>query len=177
MSAIARLNVRTPKYAAAMPKAVPTAARTNASVRNCLTTAPRDAPSAVRMPTSFVRCAARSSSRLATFAQAMSSTKNTAPSIVQQELARLGSDLSVHEVHDRRADPIALLLVLRRDTSRDCVRVCACGIDRHALLELCDDLNVLTVAALERERIELQGEPESAVIREAIVHPALRRRW
>ena len=45
-------------------------------------TAEREAPSAVRMPTSFVRCAARSSNRLATLAQAMSSTKNTAPSIV-----------------------------------------------------------------------------------------------
>ena len=82
VSATARLKALTPKYAAATPSAVPTAANTNASVRNCLTTAPREAPSAVRMPTSLVRCAARSSSRLATLAQAISSTKNTAPSIV-----------------------------------------------------------------------------------------------
>ncbi len=42
----------------------------------------RLAPSAVRMATSLLRDAVRASSRLATLAQAMSSTPNTAASIV-----------------------------------------------------------------------------------------------
>ena len=78
----ARLNIAMPKYASPTPSSAATSDNTSASARNCLTTCDRDAPSAVRIPTSLVRCAARSSSRLATLAQAMSSTKKTAPSIV-----------------------------------------------------------------------------------------------
>lgn len=48
-----------------------------------------DAPSAVRMPTSLVRIAARLISRFATLAHAISSTKKTAPSIVYS--IRVGS--------------------------------------------------------------------------------------
>src|SRR5262249_40396677 len=57
-AAIARLNVSTPKYASTIPSPVAAIDNTNASARNCRTTAERDAPNAVRMPTSLVRCAA-----------------------------------------------------------------------------------------------------------------------
>ena len=77
-----RLNAPTPTYATPIPNIVAARERMRASARNCRTIAEREAPSAVRTPTSFVRCAARSSSRLATLAQAISSTKKTAPSIV-----------------------------------------------------------------------------------------------
>ena len=81
VSAMARLNIVIAPYATAVPAIAPPAESTSASVRNCRTTAARDAPSAVRMPTSFVLCAARSRRRFATFAQAMRRTRNTAPSI------------------------------------------------------------------------------------------------
>jgi hypothetical protein len=55
VTVIARLNIAIPKYATMIPKTVATSDSTSDSARNCRTTAERDAPSAVRMPTSFVR--------------------------------------------------------------------------------------------------------------------------
>ena len=60
----------------------PISARSTASVINCRTIRPRPAPIAVRIAISRDRPAARVSSRLATLAQAMSSTNVTAPIMV-----------------------------------------------------------------------------------------------
>ncbi len=59
------------------------------STSNCRTIRTRDAPSATRMLISLARCADRASSRLATFAHAMSSTKPTAP-ISARKINRIG---------------------------------------------------------------------------------------
>ena len=71
-------------------------------------TAERDAPSAVRIPTSFVLWAARSSSRLATFAHAMSSTKKTAPIIVVRSCRGCGP--ITDSTNDFTAAPTCLLV-------------------------------------------------------------------
>ena len=63
----------------AAPSTPPTAASTRLSVSNWRTTRPRPAPSAERIASSRDRAVARASSRLATLAQQMSSTKPTTP--------------------------------------------------------------------------------------------------
>jgi hypothetical protein len=67
--------------------------RTMLSMRSCRTTRQRDAPSAMRTAISRERCAERASSRFATFAQAMSSTKPTAP-IIARKTVRILSPLN-----------------------------------------------------------------------------------
>ena len=59
--------------------APPANASIRLSVSNCRITRNRDAPSAVRIAISFCRVAALASSKFATFAQAISKTKLTAP--------------------------------------------------------------------------------------------------
>ena len=76
------LNSAMPRRAISVPTTAANAASIADSTSDCLTTAIRVAPSAVRMPISRVRPTARSSSRFATFAQATSSTSMTATSIV-----------------------------------------------------------------------------------------------
>ena len=66
---------------ASTPAAPPATAMTRLSVSICWTRRPLAAPTAVRIETSFCRAAARASSSVATFAQAISSTNATAPSI------------------------------------------------------------------------------------------------
>jgi len=80
--AMAPLKSFTPIAASPTPSTAPMPARASGSVRNWRMIRPRVAPTAVRMPTSFARMAACESSRLATLAQAMSSTRNTANSMV-----------------------------------------------------------------------------------------------
>ena len=89
VAAMALLKSRTPTHAMAMPSSAPTPASTSDSVSSCATIRRRLAPRAVRIATSLVREAARASSRFATLEQAMSSTPNTAPIIVQS--IRVGS--------------------------------------------------------------------------------------
>ncbi len=71
---------RTPQYASSRPSTPPASASSRLSVSSWRTSRSRLAPSAVRTAISFERAAARASNRLATLAQAMSSTNPTAPS-------------------------------------------------------------------------------------------------
>ncbi len=69
----------TPQSARRMPSAPPASARRTLSARSCRTRSAGEAPSATRTAISRARDAARASCRLATLAQAMSSTSPTAP--------------------------------------------------------------------------------------------------
>ena len=69
---------RTSVHASARPAAPPAADSTRLSVRSCRTSRARLLPSAARIVSSRWRAAPRESSRFATFAQAMSSTRATA---------------------------------------------------------------------------------------------------
>jgi len=69
----------TPHFAKSRPNAPPITARSRLSVSNCPISRARLAPSAVRIAISRSRTVARASNRLATFADAMSSTNATAP--------------------------------------------------------------------------------------------------
>ena len=71
-----------PTLATTRPTAAPASASTSVSASSCMTVRRRLAPSAVRIAISLPRATVRASSRLATFAHAMRSTPNTAPSIV-----------------------------------------------------------------------------------------------
>ena len=77
-----RLNsTRTLQYAKTRPASPPITARITASVTNCEMRRQRPAPIATRIAISFRRDTARASSRLATFAHAISKTNpTTAPS-------------------------------------------------------------------------------------------------
>ena len=75
----------TPHTASSSPSAPPASERITHSVSSWRTSRPRPAPSAARTAISDSRAAARASSRLATLAQAMSSTKPTAPSRTSTE--------------------------------------------------------------------------------------------
>ena len=69
-------------YASASPATAPARPMTALSISSCRAMRDREAPSAARTLISAWRRVARASSRLATFAQAMSSTKLTAVSRV-----------------------------------------------------------------------------------------------
>ena len=71
-----------PTFAMTRPTPAPTMARTSVSASSCAMVRDRLAPSAVRIATSLLRDTVRASRRLATFAHAIRSTPNTAPSIV-----------------------------------------------------------------------------------------------
>jgi hypothetical protein len=69
--------IRVNSHASATPTPAPSAAMTMLSDRSCCTSRRRLAPIARRMPISFWRPEARASSMLATFAQAITSTRPT----------------------------------------------------------------------------------------------------
>ena len=89
-----------PRAASAMPSGAETAPSTTLSVSSWRTIRPRPAPIAARTDISRARAVARASSRLATLAQAMSSTKVTAPERGQGRPASLRR----HEVVAQRPD-------------------------------------------------------------------------
>ena len=78
-AALAALRSDTPHKATSNPAAPLTHARTTLSIRSCRKIRPRPAPSAKRSAISLRRPTPRASSRLATFAQAISRTSTTAP--------------------------------------------------------------------------------------------------
>ncbi len=67
-------------HAKPIPSTPPTDASARLSIRNCVNICRREAPTEARTATSLCRAAPRASSRFATLAQAISSTKPTAPS-------------------------------------------------------------------------------------------------
>ena len=69
-----------------MPRMPPARESNTLSVSNWRTMRARPAPSAERIANSRLRTVARTSSRLATLAQEISSTSPTAPSIISSEL-------------------------------------------------------------------------------------------
>jgi len=73
---------RLPRMASATPIAAPASARIRLSVRSWRTRRPREAPSAMRTLISRRRIVARASIRLATLAQAISSTNATANDMI-----------------------------------------------------------------------------------------------
>lgn len=79
-SGIALIAVRVAHTAKSNPAAPPAQARRMLSVSNCLMARPCVAPSAARIANSRARPVERARSKLATFAQAISSTNPTAPS-------------------------------------------------------------------------------------------------
>ena len=84
ISCVARLALKKsmPTFATTSPAAAPAAASTSASASSWVTVRLRLAPRAVRTAISLLRSTVRASSRLATFAHAISRTPKTAPSIV-----------------------------------------------------------------------------------------------
>ncbi len=84
-----------PQRATRTPSAPPMAESSRLSVSSCLMSRARPAPSARRTAISRDRAEARASSRLAMFAQAISSTNATAPSEDQQSLLDVADHLRV----------------------------------------------------------------------------------
>ena len=84
--------------ASATPAAPPASARTRLSVRSCRTMRPLPAPSAERITISPSRAAARTSSRFATLAAAISRTRPTAPSRSSSFLRRSPTIVSCNGV-------------------------------------------------------------------------------
>ena len=87
---------------------------TTLSSSSCRTMRQRVAPRAMRIAISRARCAERESSRLATFAQAMSSTKLTAPIIAMNIDAGGAADESFGERIHANADEIFVRVRVRR---------------------------------------------------------------
>ena len=115
------------------PSAPPATASSTLSVSSWRTIRPRLAPSAARTAISFCRASARDSSRFATFAQAMSSTKPTAPIRIDQRTPHVADDLFLQR-HDAerqaavgRVDVGMLAPQARRN--RIGISACACAID------------------------------------------------
>ncbi len=78
-------STRMPAAPSASPQTAPAAASSPLSVRNCRTILPREAPTATRIATSRFLPSARINKRLATLAQAISSTKPTAAASVNRD--------------------------------------------------------------------------------------------
>ena len=87
---------RLPAMARNRPPSPPARLSSTLSVRSCRTTRPRPAPSAMRTAISWVRRAARASSRLATLAQAINNSSPTAPSRVSSA-ARTGAATTLQQ--------------------------------------------------------------------------------
>ena len=81
LSGTSATSAGTPQYAATRPTTPAATARTRLSAMSCARIWPRLAPSATRSAISCRRPSARASSRLPTFAHAISRTTPTAPSI------------------------------------------------------------------------------------------------
>ena len=167
-------SARMPTTPSTSPQAPPIADSSTLSVSSCTMMRPRPAPMAERMAISRRRPVARTSSRLATLAQAISRTRPTAPDQHVERGADVGDQLLA-----QAADVEGLLLVqhlrvfllvlLGRDLQAG-GGLC----DRHAGLQLAGDLEV--VALIAGVGIELEGDPDVGVGAELADVERLRRR-
>ena len=140
--------------------------------------APRLAPSAMRTAISFCRPTARASSRLATFAQAISSTSATAPS----SISSAGPDV-LHQLilraRDQRADVAVGFGELRLELARDGVQLDARLLDRDAVVQPRDRKDARMPAAIlgQRRRPRAERHVEIGGLEQLEAAPASRRRW
>ena len=110
------------------------------------------------MATSFCRAVARVSRRLATFAQAMSSTSVDRPEQHQHGAADVPDDLveQGHDVDRERAIPLVLVADPRRNRADVRIRL----LHRHPVLETGHQVVVLVAAAVDRIGAERQRQEQ-----------------
>ena len=141
-----------PHDAISRPMAPPAIASMALSVSSCRMRRRRPAPSAARIAISDCRDAARASIRFATLAQAISSTRPTAPSSTSSAV-RVSPMMCSRERRDREADVGIALGELRLQPSRDGRDVGRRAIRRYARLQPPDDLDVPGTAVLHAEHL------------------------
>ena len=140
------------------PSAPPISPSSTLSVSSCRTRRCQPAPSAVRIATSFCRPVARVSSRLATLAQAMSSTSATEPS--STSTARRTSPTTCFGSGTTLIVNVRSRLSLSRMRRGDHAHVGLRLLHRHARLEARHQVVVLVAAAVDRVRAERQWEKD-----------------
>ena len=150
-------SARIPAVPRSRPSAPPTNDSMRLSVSSCRMMRPRPAPMAARTAISRLRVVARASSRFATFAHAMSSTKLTAPSSSQSvgrtfatSASRSGSALK------NVSRPSALGNLRVYSAAETFSRACACSSVTSAL-EPPRGLEVMALVA--RLRVQLERQP------------------
>ena len=141
-----------------MPSALPTTASSTLSVSSCRIRRRRPAPSAERIAISPRRDEARTSSRLATFAHAISRTKATVPSSTSNPRRTSSTIKSCAPTTDASG---LLALVRRRDAAREGRHVGLGRIDGHAVLEAADHRQRVRAAALQLVGAKISGEYRS----------------
>ncbi len=122
-------STRMPTVPSSKPSPPPTRASTTLSVRTWRAMRQREPPSAVRMATSRLRLVARTRSRLATLAQAISSTKPTAPTSTSSDwrTRRTSTSPSRSTSNPFLASPSAPGNWLSKTAREACTRARACG--------------------------------------------------
>ena len=124
----------TTSTAITVPSTAPPKAMSMLSASDWPRSCRRPAPRAVRTATSEAREAARTSSRLATFAQAISSTNITAPSIAQSG-ASTSPTICCRSGTASHADACVVLGERLGDAARDRVQIALCAGERDAVAE------------------------------------------
>ena len=137
----------------------PATASTSVSASSCKMVRRRPAPSAVLIAISLVRRAVRASSRFATFAHAIRSTPNTAPSISSNIDLRLGTDEEVGLSHDRHPDAVVRFGMIGGDPPGDEGHLGLGRFERDTVLEPRQGLELRALerragSARERERVD-----------------------
>ena len=142
--------------ASRIPAAPPAAAMTRLSVSICCTSRPLDAPTAVRIETSFCRAAARASSSVATFAHAISSTNADRAEHDQQHRLHVADERVAQRPQVRK-----VVGVLRRELLRqpraDHPQILTRALRRHAVPQPPDRLEEMrrpqrAIVVVQRER-------------------------
>ena len=174
-SGLAARSACSPPYARATPATAATNVSTRPSVRSCRNSRRRVAPRAGRTAYSRIRLSARATSRLARFAQAISSTNATAALQHDERLPDAADDVFLQRVH---AQPVRLRIgvVGRVRPGRDRLgpfRQHPIDVGerlrmRHAVLPPSDQIEEMAAARRrERRRVDRERLPELDLL---IVH-------
>ncbi len=135
----------TPSCARAMPQIAEAAASTTLSVRSCLMSRDRAAPTAARTTISRSRTVARASRRLATFAHAMTITRLTAASRMKS-VCRVPPTSSSWSDTTAADLPALVVGILRFELPRDRLHLGVRLRDRHVVFEPADHPVVVAAA-------------------------------
>ncbi len=131
VAGLSAINARTPDALAAIPSKPPAPASTPASTRHCRIRSHGRAPSARLTASSRERSALRATSSPVTFAQAMTSTRQTAPMSSHRARRAVPNTWSMNGVMATRSDASFVTCVTLQ---RLVASACACAVDTTGLI-------------------------------------------
>ena len=156
---ISRVSSAILQCAASRPSPAPASINTRPSVTNWLISRPRDAPKPLRTAISRRRLSERTTSRLATFTLAISSSSPGAAQQHQQDRANVAHD-HIRQRRHVRALPAIGIGVLTLQLLRDRHNVRRRRLQRYAVLKPRDSIDVVTASPIETTGGRVHRSPE-----------------